>query len=357
MRWTIPSSRVKAAIGAALILLAIGFALAGLDVVRRSLAGGTVSAAVILALLPFAAWSYGLRTCRWHILVRSVSPGVSPLVSCYAQVVGFALSVSPGRLAELYKLRLIERGTGTSIAQTFPAVVAERLTDALVLGGMVLIGGMLHLSATTGDGGIEVLVALAGLVGGAAVFATRNRIDWHRLAERAGAFLDRQSMARRLSRLVQGRTVTSILSQLRTGGARVMRPKTIGLALVFVLLGRLGDGIVLWKISQTVGYPVGLPLALMIVGAAGLFGGASFSPGGVGAAEAALVGLITANGMPISLAIVAAFTTRALLFWLWVVLGLGALAITQGYPLLKRSAANLALAARGSRSAPPRPSE
>lgn len=337
MTWLLNSSRARAALGGALILAAVGFALAGLDVVRRSLDSGTVSLALVLALLPVAAWSYGLRTYRWHILVKSVSPGVSPLVSCYAQVVGFAFSVSPGRLAELYKLRLVERGTGTSVAQTFPALVVERLTDAVVLASLVVGGGLLHLSAARPDATFTVLIAIAGLVGLAVVVKVKDRIDWSRRGQSLRGALERGPLGPRLAHWLAHGQVMTLLAQLRTGGLRVTRPEVIGLALVFVLLGRLGDGFILWKISQTVGYPVAFPLALMIVGAAGLLGGASFSPGGVGAAEAALAGLITANGMPLGLAVVAAFTTRALLFWLWVVLGLGAFAVSQGYPLVKRS--------------------
>lgn len=336
MSLLVTSGRVRRAVFGAIVLVAVVLALVGLDVVGQSLRSGMVSAGLLLTLLPFAAWSYGLRTYRWHILVRSVIPGVSPRLSCYAQVIGFAFSVSPGRIAELYKLRLLERGTGTSIAQSLPVVVVERLTDAVVLGTLVVLGGMLHLSAEAHSEAVSPLVVgTSALIVLAIVFGRRRRTFGWRPERWLDEALRRTSLGRRVVRFLATGPVATALSQLKTGGSRVTRPETIGLALAFVLLARLGDGIILWKISSAIGYPVAFPLALTMIGAAGLFGGASFSPGGIGAAEAALVGMITANGMPLGMAIVAAFTTRALLFWIWVLLGLGTFAVSHGFPIVK----------------------
>jgi uncharacterized membrane protein YbhN (UPF0104 family) len=134
--------------------------------------------------------------------------------------------------------------------------------------------------------------------------------------------------------------VSALLRQARIGGTSVTRPGTLALALAFVILGRLGDGVVLWKISQAVGFPMPYPLALVLVGTSALVGGISLSPGGIGTAEAALVGLVVAHGMPLGAAVVAALTTRILLFWLWVVLGLCVLAVYHGYAFVKESAAH-----------------
>jgi uncharacterized membrane protein YbhN (UPF0104 family) len=115
----------------------------------------------------------------------------------------------------------------------------------------------------------------------------------------------------------------------------VTKPGTLALALALVVLARLGDGVVLWKIGQAVGYPIPFALAMLIMGTTGLVGGISLSPGGLGAAEAALVALIAAHGIPLAVAIIAAFSARALLFWLWVVLGLVVFALSHGYDLIK----------------------
>jgi uncharacterized protein (TIRG00374 family) len=159
--------------------------------------------------------------------------------------------------------------------------------------------------------------------------------SWQRFSDRCQALLDRSPIGRRLLQILTNSRVSATLAQLKNGGVGVTRPSTLALALLLVVLGRLGDGVVLWKIGQAVGYPIPFSLAMLIMGTTGLVGGISLAPGGLGAAEAALVALIAAHGIPLTVAVVAAFTARALLFWLWVVLGLCVFAVSHLYHLIQ----------------------
>jgi uncharacterized protein (TIRG00374 family) len=327
------SIRIRRVVTAALLLGAAALSLAGLNLVRQSLDGRFFDVPFLLALLPFAIWSFGLRALRWHVLARSLKPGLSPITSGYVQLIGFSFSVTPGRVAELYKLKVLERSTGVTVTQSLPAVVVERLTDAIALGLLVAIGGLLRWSTTTAASSLPLLVAAIGLVVLIAVLVlSRGRLISDLFRRGLPASVPFQAT---IQRLLARDSITTALTQLRAGGAGVTRPGVLTLALVFVVLGRLGDGIVLWKIGQTVGYPIPFALALLIMGTTGLVGGISLAPGGLGAAEAALVALIVAHGIPLAIAIGAAFSARALLFWLWVVLGLIAFAISHGYDLFK----------------------
>jgi len=161
-------------------------------------------------------------------------------------------------------------------------------------------------------------VALAVLL---AIYQIGRRIGWRRIGNRFVPFWQRYGT--RWSRLLPGRgRLQSTIAQLRTGGSQVANPFTLALALACVVVGRFGDGVILWQIAQAVGYPVSFTMALLMIGSAGLVGGITFSPGGLGAAEATLVGLIMARGAPVGAAMVTAFGARALIFWLWVVIGL-----------------------------------
>src|SRR4029077_12374559 len=79
---------------------------------------------------------------------------------------GFVMSVTPGKVGEVFKSLLLYEARGVSIARTAPIVIAERLTDliALVLltamgslafehgvpiaaGGAVLVSGILVVCA------------------------------------------------------------------------------------------------------------------------------------------------------------------------------------------------------------------
>ena len=43
--------------------------------------GFVLSPAVLLVLLPFGLWSFGLRTARWHTLLGRLVPKLSPILS------------------------------------------------------------------------------------------------------------------------------------------------------------------------------------------------------------------------------------------------------------------------------------
>jgi uncharacterized membrane protein YbhN (UPF0104 family) len=360
------SNRIRRAVTAVILLVAIAFSLAGLNLVHQSLDGRLFDPVVLIALLPFAIWSFGLRALRWHALARSLKPGLSPLVSGYVQLVGFSFSVTPGRVAELYKLKVLERSSGISVAQSLPAVVVERLTDAMALTLLVAVGGILHWSAAVPAGSALPLIVVVGIVvlTVAVLLPLRGRARTNSLSPlgegqgegvptsrhvgialavfsrqglliRSRALLDRSPIGRRLLQFLANNRVSSTLTQLKDGSVGVTRPGTLALALLLVALGRLGDGALLWKIGQLVGYPIPFSLAMLIMGTTGLVGGISLSPGGVGAAEAALVALIVAHGIPLAVAVVATFTARTLLFWLWVVLGLCVFAASQLYHFVK----------------------
>ena len=326
------------AISAALVLLGGLVVLSARGAVGQLLPRSSVlTPAVLLTLLPFVAWSFGLRVLRWHVLLRRLVAGLPLTVSLHTQLVGFALAATPGRIAELYKLRVLERAVGVQVARGLPAILVERLTDVAAFGSLVLVGGGL---SWTGSGGGEraghVAILGLGLVALLAAYQVGSR-HWPRW-QHGGAADAAQVWARRLAPLLPGAThLKALLSQLRAGAARVASPSALSLALGCVILGRLSDALVIWLVARAAGYPVPIPAALLLIGAAGLAGGLSLSPGGLGAAEATLTALILARGIPLDAALTIAFVARALIFWLWVTLGLLVFAAEEGLRAMGRS--------------------
>lgn len=318
----------------AISLLCLLVAVATLGMVRQSLAWpldlDVVHPSLFLMLLPFAAWSYGLRLLRWHSLVQRLVPGLSPVVSGYSQIVGFAFAATPGRIAELYKLKLLERATGVPAAQSLPAALVERLTDLAAFGLLVVVGELFHWSGSLASGG-GLVISLGAL--GMVILLVLGYVGRHHLRLRLVGKAAWPGGPRWL-RLIPGIHGLAVqLALVREGGAKVTTPSALGLALACVALGRVGDSVVLWQISHAVGYPVPFPTALIMIGSAGLVGGVTLSPGGFGATEATLVGLVVAQGAPLGAAVVTGLGARALIFWIWVVLGLVVFVISQGKPL------------------------
>lgn len=329
----------RALIGGTLLFLA-GFAvLSARGELGDMLSHGFVlSPAVLLVLLPFGLWSFGLRTARWHTLLGRLVPKLSPILSVRTQLLAFALALSPGRMAEVYKLRVVEESTGVEIARSLPAVLAERLTDVSAFSALALIGGWLSLTELEG-GGRTALLAILGLAIVAAAFAFPVIRSRQGATARGAAFSSLVAWALRIGeRLPGGARLVGLVDQLRIGAMQIASPKALAGALGFVLAARLGDVLVVYFVARAVGYPLPLAVAMLLMGLTGLAGGLSLTPGGAGAAEATLTGLALAHGLPLDAALTLALFVRALTFWLWVVLGLLVLAATLVRGLVRRPA-------------------
>ncbi len=109
----------------------------------------TFAAACALAfsnyLLRFLKWEYYLGVLG----IRGVPKGESLLIF----LSGFVLTVTPGKVGEVFKSLILKEIRGVPIERTAPIVVAERVTDLIgvitliAIGSLSLPGGMVWASA------------------------------------------------------------------------------------------------------------------------------------------------------------------------------------------------------------------
>ena len=84
--------------------------------------------------LRFLKWQYYLR----RLDVRGIRTGDSALIF----LSGFVLSVTPGKVGEVFKSAVLARTHGVPLERTAPIVVAERLTDVIAIVLLVVIGSL-----------------------------------------------------------------------------------------------------------------------------------------------------------------------------------------------------------------------
>ena len=99
---------------------------------------------VLACALAFA--NYLVRWLKWEFyLLRLEIRGVDRVDSLLTFLSGFVLTVTPGKVGEVFKSVVLFETYGVPVARTAPIVVAERVTD--VIGVVVLIvAGSLELS-------------------------------------------------------------------------------------------------------------------------------------------------------------------------------------------------------------------
>jgi glycosyltransferase 2 family protein len=256
-------------------------------------------------LLGLSLFNYGLRFVRWEAYLGKLGVPLSRGKSLAVFAAGFLLSVTPGKAGELGKAWMVRELGGGPALRVVPAVLAERVTD--LLGVLVLFAcgalGFPHgaLIAALMAGGVALVVLVFTWRRGARLF--------FRIAGKLPLIGPRIPLA------------ADLYDQLRS----LLSPG--------LLLGALALSTVAWG-SEGVGFflavreyapNAGLLAALFNYTGATVIGSLSMLPGGLGAAEGSMVGLLHAQGLGTADANLVTLVVRGATLWFAVGLGLLAL--------------------------------
>lgn len=268
----------------------------------------------IAALLALSALNYLLRGARWHWLARRLGLPTRLTQDLRHYLGGFAMSVTPGRVGELVRMRWLRRETGWAIERTAPLALMDRAGDLAVM------GLILALSISLAAGGIAGALPVTLFALAAAVIATRPRLlaglitAAHRATGRMPRLFARaRAAARSMARFSHGPTLFAVL----------------GLG----LLGWMAEGLSFHLLLVWLGADIGLWKAVAIFIFATLAGGLTGAPGGLGGAEAAMVALLSLDGVPLEVSIPATAVIRLTTLWFAIAIGLAV------FPLAERRAA------------------
>ncbi len=264
---------------------------------------GKLTAAQFGILMLLSLVNYGLRSARWHLFATRLGLKTGPIANLRHYLGGLAMSVTPGRLGELVRMRWIRRETGLAFELSAPLMLVDRASDLAAMG--LLLAASVALSATGISGALPVTLGALGV----AVAVTRPRLlGWGatRLYQLLGfwprVFARLRAATRSLSVFSQPRV---LLAALLLGGVGWGAE---GYAF-HLLLGWMGNGIGPWS-------------ALAIFTFATLAGGATGAPGGIGGAEAAMIALLSLEGVPLEVSIPATAIIRITTLWFAIAIGL-----------------------------------
>lgn len=142
--------------------------------------------------LLLASFNYVLRFGKWEYYLRALRIRRIPLLdNLLIFLSGFVLTVSPGKVGEVFKSAVLERTYGVATHLTAPIVVAERLTDVIAVVLMILVGstslpgGLFWASM----GALAVGVGLVGIYWSAPVFAFLRKLEGTRFAPAVPKFI------------------------------------------------------------------------------------------------------------------------------------------------------------------------
>ena len=257
----------------------------------------------VAILLLLSLFNYIFRAARWHVFSRRLGLKTSPAQSLRHFLGGFAMSVTPGRVGELIRMRWIQRETQWPFERTAPLVLMDRASDLAAMA--LLLAGGVALSA----GGISMAMPVAILTLGAAYVATRPALlsGLVTLSYRSvGKF---------------PRVMARIRKATRSIGVFSHGP-VMAAAMLLGMIGWFAEGYAFHILLVWMGSDIGVAKAMAIFIFSTLAGGLTGAPGGVGGAEAAMVALLALEGIPLEVSIPATALIRLTTLWFAIFIGL-----------------------------------
>lgn len=256
-------------------------------------------------LLRFAKWEYYLAVLG----IRGIPKKSSLLIF----LSGFVLTVTPGKVGEVFKSVVLEQEHGVPVARTAPVVVAERLTDLLGVVALIAAG-----SASFPGGGAWATAGLLVVVS-ILVFATAEPV-WRavlRLLPRLPG-----PLGRLFGRLAP--RLTTALESLK----ELVAPRHLVVPTLLSIAGWALEGVGMWLILQGFGENASLPRAAFCYATSTLAGALVPVPGGLGVTEKMLEELMLAVAhVPGPVATAAMILERLATLWFAVLVGFVAYAL------------------------------
>ncbi len=259
--------------------------------------------------LCLATGNYALRFVRWQLYLHTLGFRVPTRTSALVFLAGFVMSITPGKVGEVFKSVLLREHHGAPIATTAPIVVAERVTDFLALVLLTAIGSLAFP--------VGWPIAAAGLFFVGAVLLVVAVKPMGDLAIRIAG------------KLPKGATIAPKLNEAYGALRTLSRPGTLlaasALSVGAWALECVALGVVLMGFGPRFVDWTGSVFAYSASTIAG-----AVAPGGLGITDASMTGFVStmaAHPMNRTVATAATILTRLATLWWAVALGLVAFAV------------------------------
>lgn len=252
-------------------------------------------------------FNYLLRFVKWHYYVGLIGVrGLSVPESARLFVAGFPLAVTPGKVGEALKGVWLNNRTGAPIARGVTVVLAERISDGLAVLTLSTLGVIAYPRYWPAFA-IVLAILLAVIV----------------ISQIRPLAL---GMIRFSARLPLIGRWTHHLLEFYEGAYALFRPRAMLIAVALGSLAWLGEGVGLYLVLLGLGVPAGVEMlstAVFVLSFSTVVGAVSTLPGGLGASEASIAGMLGLIVLlPASVSAAATLLIRFATLWFGVALGL-----------------------------------
>ncbi|MGB2895034.1 MAG: lysylphosphatidylglycerol synthase transmembrane domain-containing protein [Anaerolineales bacterium] len=258
-------------------------------------------------ILAGTLFNYSLRFIKWHFYLSQIGAhNLSPRKSAQLFIAGFPLAVTPGKVGEALKGVWLNRETRIPVARGVTVVLAERISDGLAVLLLSTLGVIAYPRFWP-----AFAIVLTLLISGIILSQIRPAALW---------VLDSTERLPLLKR------VSHHLREFYEGTYTLFRPRSTLIAVGLGIIAWLGEGIAMYLVLLGLGVPAGwqtFSMAVFTLSFSTVIGAVSTLPGGLGAVEVSMTGmLVLLLALPASTATAATLIIRFATLWFGVALGL-----------------------------------
>jgi uncharacterized protein (TIRG00374 family) len=244
---------------------------------------------------------YFVRFGKWELYLRRL--GIDADLSSSLEVFfsGLMMVVTPGKMGELWKAWLLEKKEGVSKDRTFAVVTAERITDLIALLFFSLLGLFVY------SGSKILLYASLAVVVTIILFIKSKRlmmltVGMMEVLPVVGSYAEE-------------------FENFYTSSRELFNSKTLLPAVALSTAAWSLEGLSLFILAASLGQEISLIAALFIFGFSSVIGALSMLPGGLGATEISMTGLLISLGATRSGAVTLTILIRATTLWFGALVG------------------------------------
>lgn len=265
---------------------------------------------VVLAFLAYYA-SFPMRALRWRMLLgnagvsRADNPRVPGLIGLTEMIFlsWFANCIVPAKLGDAYRGYLLKSRAHVSFSTTMGTILTERITDVLVLFGLLVAAGYIAFRGHLPDQ-LVYLLGFGAVLAGGVVAALLGIRGFRPLAAR-----------------IMPTRMHDLYTKFEQGVLLSFRPRTLPMLLAYTGVIWLLEGLRLYLVSLALGVRLPLSVTLFIALASSLLTTIPFTPAGLGFVESAVVTALLWFRIDTATALSISFMDRIISYWSIILFG------------------------------------
>lgn len=256
----------------------------------------------IIAAFLLTLAGYGLRFVKWHLFTRAAGIPVSWRTDVVIFLIGLMMSITPGKTGEVIKPYILHKKASVAYAKSMSVVVYDRLLDVLAITTLVGIGLLVY---PAGWGVFIILLCLFVVL-----FMVLQQKRW------VHKWIDGLTRVRFLRRFRES------LHDFYGKTLDMLRVRVLTLTYVVSFAAWSLECVSLYAIVQALGLDVSLLASVLVFSLGSLAGSLSFIPGGLGAAEGSMTGLLVYFGVDANTAVSVSLVARFVTLWFGILIGM-----------------------------------